>query len=675
MNNGQVSLMYKDDLSIVGQAFINGEWISVEGPAKFGQWTNYVLTRSSENLSLFINGVLQQSTDSVGVLSFSTVGDMFIATSDRLQLSSSLELDDFRIYQRALNEEEVQKLFGHGAGDIGIRPLISGSSPFILNPTLHNLSFIENNNTLLRTEVTRSAENLNLINGSLISFSDDNFSYIVNTSDDNVNLYVSIPYGFIEKDGNISQAVAYEFLHRQITSVEDGLVAWYPFDEHNGSKFPDISGNLRHSIFHGLDATQPGDQNISSSETSATSYPKSNAFDNSLETADDKWLARWEDNDIDLTYNFGASTEVGSYAIYSQNADEDTKSPKSWILSGSNDNSTWTELDSVGNQTDWDKWEGRIFGLPETANYKHYRFTFTSSVSSLEFLSLGEIELFSPVNLETGLSGNAISLDGERLDLPFRVDQSSKSNGLTAAFWLKPDYSNLSNDQSVSSMLLSSDDGGSDWSLGFSGKYPSLRSGLQTLATPRQVLASEWIHLAVTFDPKVMRSKIFINGVEFPFNSLGFDESSGRIIIGSDQEGSDPFVGLLDDARIWNRALSHSEVLSLYGNGLGDLGPNASISASSPVYEEEISAIISFNQIIDDFDATSDLSTIGLDWTRTETEDNQTFTLFFTPDSFNPSDLQISLMRIQSLMYTAGRTPKYRRLLITGLLESQSPIF
>ena len=52
VNNGQVSLMYKDDLSIVGQAFINGEWISVEGPAKFGQWSNYVLTRSSENLSL-----------------------------------------------------------------------------------------------------------------------------------------------------------------------------------------------------------------------------------------------------------------------------------------------------------------------------------------------------------------------------------------------------------------------------------------------------------------------------------------------------------------------------------------------------------------------------------------------------------------------------------------------
>ena len=79
----------------------------------------------------FINGVLQQSTDAGGVLSFSTVGDMFIATSDQLQLSSRLELDDFRIYQRALTEEEVQKLFGHGAGDIGIRPLISGTSPFL----------------------------------------------------------------------------------------------------------------------------------------------------------------------------------------------------------------------------------------------------------------------------------------------------------------------------------------------------------------------------------------------------------------------------------------------------------------------------------------------------------------------------------------------------------------
>ena len=49
-----------------------------------------------------------------------------------------------------------------------------------------------------------------------------------------------LPHGAVIKDGNLSQAGAFEFQHRTVTSVEDGLVAWYTFDQINASVIPDI---------------------------------------------------------------------------------------------------------------------------------------------------------------------------------------------------------------------------------------------------------------------------------------------------------------------------------------------------------------------------------------------------------------------------------------------------
>ena len=66
-------------------------------------------------------------------------------------------------------------------------------------------------------------------------------------------------------------------------------------------------------------------------------------------------------------YDF-SSTRIASYAVYSQNADQDTKSPKSWILEGSDDNSTWLEIHSVENQLNWADWEKRVFHLRELKN-------------------------------------------------------------------------------------------------------------------------------------------------------------------------------------------------------------------------------------------------------------------------------------------------------------------
>ena len=146
--------------------------------------------------------------------------------------------------------------------------------------------------------------------------------------------------------------------------MEDGLVAWYDFNADSGPAILDRSGNLRNAMYRATDVSISDNSRIVTSETSSTSYPKANAFDNNTAGANDKWLADWNGSFISIQYNFDSATEISSYAVYSQNADEEIKSPQSWTLHGSDNNSDWILLDTVAHQKNWGEWEKRIF--PQT---------------------------------------------------------------------------------------------------------------------------------------------------------------------------------------------------------------------------------------------------------------------------------------------------------------------
>ena len=103
------------------------------------------------------------------------------------------------------------------------------------------------------------------------------------------------------------------------------------------------------------------------------------------------------------------------------------------------------------------------------------------------------------------------------------------------------------------------------------------------------------------------------------------------------------FDGQVDDLRIWNRPLGATEISLLYGNGLGDLGPQGTIILESPTYGKQVDAVLTFNQSVTGFDPNTDLTLIGLNFSNSSTEDNRTFSLTFTPDSFDPANLSITL--------------------------------
>ena len=76
-----------------------------------------------------------------------------------------------------------------------------------------------------------------------------------------------------------------------------------------------------------------------------------------------------------------------------------------------------------------------------------------------------------------------------------------------------------------------------------------------------------WYHIVGILDRGTGKGKVYVNGVEDAEGALGPNPLSNDAItrIGCRQNASDcPFNGVIDDVRIYNRALSGSEVSELY---------------------------------------------------------------------------------------------------------------
>ena len=97
---------------------------------------------------------------------------------------------------------------------------------------------------------------------------------------------------------------------------------------------------------------------------------------------------------------------------------------------------------------------------------------------------------------------------------------------------------------------------------------------------------------------------------------------------------------------IWGRPLDVSEVNKLWGNGMGDLGPNARIEVDSIAWSNQISGRLVLNQPVNDFNASQDIVLGGLSLSSISEEISSSGTIYnliLTPDSFTPNTLSITL--------------------------------
>jgi len=92
--------------------------------------------------------------------------------------------------------------------------------------------------------------------------------------------------------------------------------------------------------------------------------------------------------------NAPVSTPGGSVdpTLPGNGSEENTRRPKSWVLKGSNDATSWTDLDTVTNQPP--SIYGDVHSISSPASYQYYQLSISANNGSSSFIILGEWQLW-----------------------------------------------------------------------------------------------------------------------------------------------------------------------------------------------------------------------------------------------------------------------------------------
>lgn len=190
----------------------------------------------------------------------------------------------------------------------------------------------------------------------------------------------------------------------------------------------------------------------------------------------------------------------------------------------------------------------------------------------------------------SGRYGGAIQFDGSNdlINIP-DANTLDLTNGMTLEAWVRP--SNLSGYKTI----ICKDRGTSGFSYVLSANNSALLSSSQrptvriyngstrTVNGTSKLATNTWTHVASTFDGSTLR--LYINGVQVATlnTTASMTTSTNALRIGgSTVLGSEYFAGLIDEVRIYNRALSQSEIQTDMNTPVGADGTAPNVSIASP---------------------------------------------------------------------------------------------
>jgi hypothetical protein len=93
---------------------------------------------------------------------------------------------------------------------------------------------------------------------------------------------------------------------------------------------------------------------------------------------------------LDTMYPTGET--LASYTVTSSNANL-PRTPMTWTLQGSNDNQTWTTVDTRTSETAWSASETRSYSVVGAAAYRSFRFNFTANNGDGSYSQFANISL------------------------------------------------------------------------------------------------------------------------------------------------------------------------------------------------------------------------------------------------------------------------------------------
>ncbi|MBT7743547.1 MAG: hypothetical protein HN727_17235, partial [Opitutae bacterium] len=152
---------------------------------------------------------------------------------------------------------------------------------------------------------------------------------------------------------------------------------------------------------------------IIDSSPALASNPVAKAFDGDLSTTDinNRWLPEQSSlPNVYLTWQFTKPFQVTEYKLMVQDFSFEKRGPKDFTLHGSDDNSSWTTLDSENNQTGWTADETRSYLVDSPGTYSYYKLLISAAEGTETYLGFREIELWG-VNGETFPAGSRYTFE------------------------------------------------------------------------------------------------------------------------------------------------------------------------------------------------------------------------------------------------------------------------
>ena len=170
-----------------------------------------------------------------------------------------------------------------------------------------------------------------------------------------------------------------------------------------------------------------------------------------------------------------------------------------------------------------------------------------------------------------GRHAGGVSFDGTNdfIQLP---NINASGAGLTISTWVRTSSFPFSVDQRFVSKATGAAEQAHDWMLSLTGNR--LRFRLKTNGVTTTLIAASgdlplntWYHATATYDGTSMR--LYLNGVQ-----VGVVAKTGAVAmngnvplnLGRNPDGSNYMHGALDDVRIYNRALTPTEIGALMNN-------------------------------------------------------------------------------------------------------------
>ena len=187
------------------------------------------------------------------------------------------------------------------------------------------------------------------------------------------------------------------------------------------------------------------------------------------------------------------------------------------------------------------------------------------------------------MDFTTGMVGNAAaSFDGKSYVEVSDSDSLDITDDFTFSVWLNKQDAGVGGWAVVFSKgdTSSTSSSNSPYALHHSGgKYPMIRISGNTISSNTDTDFNEWYFLTVTREGSDV--KFYIDGElkDTKISGVSIPKSQSKLLIGIDPPGStEYFKGAMDDLRIYNYALTQSEVKSLYG---GEITSTTPISPTS----------------------------------------------------------------------------------------------